>query len=90
MQKKLKKNKGVITVFIALMLTAVLSFGTLVLESGRFQTAKTQLAQAASSASTSMIAAYDGDLYENYGLLAIDTERFTEARYLDYLNFNSD
>lgn len=90
MQKTYKNTKGVITVFIALMLTAVLSFGTLVLELGRFQTAKTQLAQAASSAATSMIAAYDSDLYENYGLLAIDTERFTEERYLDYLNYNSD
>ncbi len=84
------KTKGVITVLISLMLVGVLSIGTLVIESGRYQAAKTQLAQANISASTSMIAAYDADLYERYGLLAIDTERFTPQRATDYLNFNAD
>lgn len=88
------KNKngthGVITVLVSLTLVGVLSIGTLVIEAGRYQTAKTQLAEANISASTSMIAAYDEDLYERYGLLAIETERFTPERATDYLNFNSD
>lgn len=82
--------KGVITVFVSLMLVAVLSLGTLVLEAGRLQTARTQFAEATASASTSMIADYDASLYERYGILTIDTESFTEARCMDYLNFNSD
>lgn len=82
--------KGVITVFVSLMLVAVLSLGTLVLEAGRIQAAKTQLSEATASAATSMIADYDASLYERYGLLAIDTDGFTDARCMDYLNFNSD
>lgn len=82
--------KGVITVFVSLMLVAVLSLGTLVLEAGRLQAARTQLSEATASASMSMIADYDASLYERYGILAIDTENFTEARCMDYLNFNSD
>ncbi len=82
--------KGVITVFVSLMLVAVLSLGTLVLEAGRLQVARTQLSEATASAATSMIADYDASLYERYGLLAIDTDGFTEARCMDYLNFNSD
>lgn len=85
-----KSVKGVITVFVSLMLVAVLSLGTLVLEAGRLQVARTQLSEATASAATSMIADYDASLYERYGILAIDTDNFTEARCMDYLNFNSD
>lgn len=89
MRRTINSN-GVITVLVSLLLVGILSLGTVVLEAGRFQAAKTQLAEASASASTSMIAAYDSDLYARYGLLAIDTERFTSERCMDYLNFNSD
>lgn len=85
-----KKTKGVITVLVSLLLVGVLSIGTLTIEAGRYQAAKTQLAEASISASTSMIAAYDADLHGRFGLLAIDTERFTTERAVDYLNFNAD
>ena len=88
--KKSKNSNGVITVLVSLLLVGILSLGTVVLEAGRFQAAKTQLAEANASAATSMIAAYDSDLYARYGLLAIDTERFTSERCMEYLNFNSD
>ena len=84
------KNRGVITVLISLLLVGVLSVGTLSIEAGRYQAAKTQLAESNISASTSMIAAYDAELYARYGLLAIDTARFTPERAADYLNFNAD
>lgn len=90
MRHSVKSVKGVITVFVALMLVSVLSLGTLVLEAGRYQAAKTQLAEASISASTSMIASYDATLYEKYGLLSIDTEKFTPERCTEYINFNSD
>jgi len=88
--RKSKNSNGVITVLVSLLLVGILSLGTVVLEAGRFQAAKTQLAEANASAATSMIAAYDSDLYARYGLLAIDTERFTSERCMEYLNFNSD
>lgn len=88
--KRRHHNRGVITVLISLLLVGVLSIGTLAIEAGRYQAAKTQLAESNISAATSMIAAYDSELYARYGLLAIDTERFTPERATDYLNFNAD
>lgn len=88
--KRRHSNRGVITVLISLLLVGVLSVGTLAIEAGRYQAAKTQLAESNISASTSMIAAYDADLYARYGLLAIDTKRFTTERATDYLTFNAD
>ena len=84
------KEHGVITVLVALLLTGVLSLGTLVMEAGRYQAAKTQLTEANISAATSMIASYDAELYSRYGLLAIDHEVGNVARYRHYLEFNSD
>ncbi len=87
---KFKSAKGVITILVALMLTGILSLGTLVLELGRFQAAKTQLSEANISAGTSMLANYDTTLYDRYGLLAIDERSATRGRYQHYLEFNSD
>ncbi len=88
--KRRQNNRGVITVLISLLLVGVLSIGTLTIEAGRYQAAKTQLVESNISASTSMIAAYNTELYAKYGLLAIDTEKFTPERAADYLNFNAD
>ena len=85
-----KLTSGVITVFVSLMLVSILSLGTLVIEAGRFQAAKNQLTDATISSGTSMIAAYNPDLFDRYGLLSIDTERFTEARAKEYLDYNAD
>ncbi len=90
MNRKRHNSKGVITILVSLMLVGILSVGTLVIEAGRLQAAKTQLAEATASASTSMIAAFDADLYERYGILAIDTERFEPSRAMNYISFNSD
>lgn len=85
-----KRERGVVTVLVSLMLAGILSLGTLVLEAGRFQAAKTQLAEANISAGTSMIASYNAELYSRYGLLAIDNEAVNIGRYRNYLEFNSD
>lgn len=90
MKKKRYGKQGVISVLVSLMLAGILSVGTLVIESGRFQAAKTQLIDANISAGTSMIASYNSTLFDRYGLLAIDNETFTTGRYMDYLAFNSD
>lgn len=90
MHKNGKKSQGVITVLVALMLAGILSVGTLALEAGRLQAAKTQMNDANISAGTSMIASYNSDLYDRYGLLAIDSDSFTTGRYRNYLDFNSD
>ncbi len=90
MKKVKNQKKGVITVFIALMLTGILSLGTLAMEAARLQAAKTQLGEANKSAGTSMIALYNKDLHDRYGLLALDNNEISSAKYLSYLEFNSD
>lgn len=90
MKKKIKNNHGVITIMISLMLTGILSLGTMVIEAGRLQGARTQLDDANLSAGTSMIASYNTALYERYGLLAIDNNMFNVGRYREYIDFNSD
>lgn len=87
---RIKRVSGVITILVSLMLTGILSLGTLVLEAGRLAAARTQLAEASSSAATSMIASFDQTLYDRFGLLAIDTDRFTPDRCQNYIEFNSD
>lgn len=83
-------ERGVITVLVAGMLLGMLSLGTLVLEMGRYTAGKTQLSAAADSAASSMIASFDPALYERYGLLSIDKDKFTAERVIEYLKFNSD
>lgn len=90
MKNNQKNNSGVITVMISIMLAGLLSFGTLIVEVGRLQGARTQIDEANHSAGTSMIAAYNSTLYDRYGLFAIDTDVFTVDRYKSYLEFNSD
>ena len=90
MKRTTKNKQGVITVLISLMLAGILSFGTLVMEAGRLQGARTQLDDANISAATSLIASYNSTLYDRYGLLAIDNEMFNVGRYKSYLEFNSD
>jgi len=90
MYKNRRASSGVITVFISLLITGVLSLGTLTIEAGRLQAAKAQLQDANISAATSMIASYDSNLFNRYGLLLIDNKMMTTERYLDYIKFNSD
>ena len=54
MNRAIKGQQGVISVFVALMMAGILSLGTFVLEAGRFQAAKTQLSESTISASSSM------------------------------------
>ncbi len=85
-----KKTNGVITVFISFMLVGIIGLSSLVLEGGRLQAAKTQLDEANGSAGYSMIAAYDSQLFERFGILAIDEDISNVGRYRSYLDFNSD
>ncbi len=90
MNKLIKQTQGVITIFISLMLTAILSIGSLVLEAGRFQSARTQLAEANISAATSTLSEYNSDLFERFGIVAFEGDNYAESLYSDYLTFNSD
>ncbi|MCR4614917.1 MAG: DUF5702 domain-containing protein [Clostridiales bacterium] len=90
MKRVYKNEKGVITVFVSLLLVSVLSFGTLMIESGRMHSAKAQLGEVGISAATSVLSNYDLNLYQRYGILAYNLDDDTRARFQDHIYFDSD
>ena len=65
----MKREDGQITVFLALLIAAVLALLCVTLEAGRSASADYVCGQAASSAMQSVFAAYNGDMLEEYSLL---------------------
>ncbi len=87
---KNRSESGVITVMISLMLVSILSIGSLILEAGRLQSARTQLGEANISASTSTLCSYNKELYDRFGIYAFEDSEKTKANFLEYLKYNSD
>ncbi len=93
MKKGLKNVSGIITVMVSLLLIPLLSFGTLIMEAGRYASARQMLADAQITASMSILANYNTYLYERFGILAINpdkTEAQTKANFVNSLKYNSD
>lgn len=93
MNKGLRNASGVITVMVSLLLIPLLSFGTLIMEAGRYVSAKQLLADAQITASMSILANYNTYLYERFGILAIDpdaTQEQTKSSFVANLKYNSD
>lgn len=92
-KKNLRDASGVITVMVTLMLIPLLSFGTLIMEAGRYLSAKQVLADAQITASMSILANYNTYLYERFGIIAIDpdeTSDKTKEAFISELRYNSD
>lgn len=93
MKKNLRDASGVITVMVTLMLIPLLSFGTLIMEAGRYLSAKQVLADAQITASMSILANYNTYLYERFGIVAIDPDETiekTKNTFISELKYNSD
>lgn len=93
--RKVKRNfrksvKGAISILLSMVLLTTFSLGSLVMESGRYQSAKAQLNEANLSAALSMLSQYNETLSETYGLFGFSDKDVTLESYYDYLNFNSD
>lgn len=92
----LRKNNssGVITVFLTLVLIPLLAFGTLIMEAGRYISAKQVLAEAQVTASMSILADYNVFVQERFGLLAIDPAASGEVdhdvTFTNTLKYNAD
>lgn len=85
-----KSVKGAISILLSIVLLTTFSLGSLVMESGRYQSAKAQLDEANLSAALSMLTNFNTELSEAYGIFAFSEEDIKESEYYDYLNFNSD
>ena len=77
------KNKhGYVTVMLIAMLISVLFINTTFMEIGRYRSIEKLFGEIQENAAFSVLANYDRDLLENFGLLAveddIDSEKFNE------------
>ena len=79
----MKRDDGQITVFLALLIVAVLALLCITLEAGRAAAADYACGQAAESAMQSVFAAFNGDVLEEYSLLMCRGKRFGETVWTD-------
>lgn len=90
-KRKVKKfAKGSISVFLAFLMTGILSLSALLVEIGRYQEAKQQLEESSINSALSLLAFFDSDLESRFGLYGIDSETVSSDVFLNYLLFNSD
>ena len=85
-----KDSSGIITVFLTLMLVPLLALGTLVMEVGRYASAKELIAEAQVTASMSILADYNVYFQERFGLLAIDPNDKQYDNFVSSLKYNTD
>ena len=84
-------NKGQITVFISLVLCILLLFTFTAFEGIRIYTGKVKAASCVHSVHTGIMADYDRELFDRYGLLFIDTtygtdsDAYLEEKISDYV-----
>ncbi len=90
MKNNQNKSSGIITVMVSLLLIPLLSFGTLIMEMGRFVSARQTLADAQITASMSVLANFNTYLFDRFGILAIDPDGTQAETYSSMLRYNSD
>ena len=83
----LKKQNGVITIMISLILVAIMSSSSLLMEIAKYRNHQALLEEIVDSASFSMLSNYDSDLLKRFGLLAM-SDKVTKDEYLKYLKTN--
>lgn len=84
----LKKQNGVVTIMISLVLVAIMSSSSLLMEIARYRSQQAILEEITDSASFSMLSEYDKDLWKRFGLLAISDE-IDQDEFVRYLRVNS-
>ena len=66
-----KKQRGAITVFLALVLIPVMVFGCLTIDASKIYSAKVVVSDAGEMAMNAALAQYDEQLFDKYGLMAM-------------------
>lgn len=82
--------KGVISLFMAVLLTPFLSIAMVLIEAGRYNSAVSVLDEAMGVSSTSTLADYDDYLHSRWGLLAMDQKHNIDADYSEFLEKNAE
>ena len=84
----MKRDKGVITVFLALIFSILFSFLCVTIDITRINSAKNQLIIAADAAITSVLSSFNQDLYNSYGIFAFDSSKDYSKDVKDVINQN--
>lgn len=85
------KTKGVISVFLILIMLPLFTVAVLLVDGTRYQSAKTMIQEAGDLAAYSTIASYNMDLKDEFGLFAIDDDNMSESfkkYFTDTLGFS--
>lgn len=82
------KRHGAISVMLAVVLIAALSFSSSLLEIGRYRSLQRLYKELTENAAFSLLGYYDRDLYENFGFLAIDSQVDMNEMLTSYLKQN--
>lgn len=81
-------TRGVISIFLALLMSPLLSISLLLVESARYQDAIQLMDEVIDSSAFSTLADYDSYLDERFGLLSVSQEKKISSNFADYLNAN--
>lgn len=82
-----RKKRGAITIMLTILLLVVLSLNSTFLETSRYISMERLYKEMEENAAFSLLSKYDRDLFENYGLLAMDPS-VGEEELKKYLNAN--
>ena len=82
----IKAKNGSISIFMAIILFAMFTLSSILVEGSRIRNAKTIIQSASDSAAKSLLANYDKELKNRYGLFVLD-ETDIESLKSDYLDF---
>jgi len=85
----LKKQHGVITVMISLILVGVMSTSSLLMEAAKYRSSQAILKEITDSAAFSMLSGYDSDVLSRFGLLAMNSDKVSKEKFISYLNANT-
>lgn len=80
----MRNKRGSITIFLIAILISALFLNNTLIEIGRYKAVNNILGEIQENAAFSVLANYDRDLFENFGLLGIDAE-VDEKQFLKYL-----
>ena len=89
----MKRNKGSISLFIAMIFMLMVSLISMSIRSARLQGVHALMASGASMALDSLFASYDNQLLSSFGVLLYDGSRGTdyiESKLTEYLSYTTD
>lgn len=81
-------TKGAISLFLAFLMTPILSLSLLLVESSRYQSIIQLMEELQDLCGFSTLSNYDSYMEERFGLLSIDQEKDIELLFEDYLDSN--